>query len=123
MGDRLPPLLTVEEAARLIRVGRTKAYAMSREWRATIGRSGLPVVDFGDVLRVPTAQLEALIGSPLDQFTVPAPPSAEDGPGTSIESVEPHARPARRGRRQRRRPSGDPAGQLPLFGDKPRAKP
>ena len=62
----VPELLTVEEAARLIRVGRTKAYAMTREWRDTNGRSGLPVVDFGHVLRVPRHALEALIGGPLD---------------------------------------------------------
>ena len=61
----LPDLLTVEEAARLIRVGRTKAYAMAREWRATNGRSGLPVVDFGNVLRVPRRALEELIGVEL----------------------------------------------------------
>ncbi len=61
----LPELLTVEEAARLIRVGRTKAYAMAREWRATNGRSGLPVVDFGNVLRVPRRALEELIGVEL----------------------------------------------------------
>ena len=61
----LPDLLTVEEAARLIRVGRTKAYAMTREWRATDGRSGLPVLDFGHVLRVPRHALEELIGAHL----------------------------------------------------------
>ena len=65
----LPDLLTVEEAARVIRVGRTKAYAMTREWRATGGRSGLPVVDFGNVLRVPRRQLELLIGKPLGDDT------------------------------------------------------
>src|SRR5688500_17116202 len=62
---RLPDLLTVEEAARLIRVGRTKAYAMAQEWRATGGRTGLPVVDFGHVLRVPRRALEQLIGTEL----------------------------------------------------------
>jgi hypothetical protein len=61
----LADLLTVEEAARVIRVGRTKAYAMAREWRATGGRSGLPVIDFGNVLRVPLCQLEAMVGGPL----------------------------------------------------------
>ncbi len=61
----LPDLLTIEEAARVIRVGRTKAYAMAREWRATGGRSGLPVVDFGHVLRVPRCQLEMIVGGPL----------------------------------------------------------
>ena len=59
----IPDLLTVEEAARLARIGRTKAYAMAREWRETGGQSGLPVVDFGHVLRVPRRALEALIGS------------------------------------------------------------
>ncbi len=38
----VPDLLTVEEAARVMRIGRTKAYALAREWRATNGRSGLP---------------------------------------------------------------------------------
>jgi hypothetical protein len=61
----VPELLTVEEAARLARIGRTKAYAMTREWRDTGGRSGLPVVDFGNVLRVPRRALEALIGAEL----------------------------------------------------------
>ena len=59
----LPDLLTIEEAARVIRVGRTKAYAMAREWRATGGRSGLPVVDFGHALRVPRCQLETIVGA------------------------------------------------------------
>ncbi len=66
----LPELLTVEEAARVIRVGRTKAYALTREWRATAGRSGLPVVDLGNVLRVPRRALEELIGSRLDSIEV-----------------------------------------------------
>ncbi len=61
----LPDLLTIEEAAQVLRVGRTKAYAMAREWRATGGRSGLPVVDFGHALRVPLCQLEKIIGGPL----------------------------------------------------------
>ena len=61
----LPDLLTVEEAAAVLRIGRTKAYAMSREWRATNGQRGLPVVDFGSVLRVPRAALEAMVGAVL----------------------------------------------------------
>ncbi len=38
-----PQTLTVEEAARVLRIGRTAAYALAREWRATNGASGLPV--------------------------------------------------------------------------------
>ena len=61
----LPDMLTVEEAARILRVGRTKAYAMANEWRATGGRTGLPVIDLGHVLRVPRHALETLVGGQL----------------------------------------------------------
>jgi hypothetical protein len=81
-------LLTVEEAAKVLRIGRTKAYALATEWRATGGRSGLPVVDFGHVLRVPLCQLEQLVGGPLTAPVVapamveacesPAPMPADD---------------------------------------------
>ena len=76
----IPDLLTVEEAARLARIGRTKAYAMAREWRETGGQSGLPVVDFGNVLRVPRRALEALIGAELTAF-----------PSTTGEAAPNHA--------------------------------
>jgi hypothetical protein len=75
MAERGGPLLTVEEAAAVLRIGRTKAYAMAREWRATNGRSGLPVIDLGNVLRVPVAQLEVFYGVTLDLAAPPAPTS------------------------------------------------
>ncbi len=62
--------LTVEEAARVLRIGRTAAYALARIWRETDGREGLPVVPFGRLLRVPRAALEAISGAPI---TPPAP--------------------------------------------------
>ena len=49
MDDEIPPFLTVEEAGRLLRIGRTKAYDLAKEWRATDGRARLPVIDFGDM--------------------------------------------------------------------------
>lgn len=52
--------LTVEEAAALLRIGRTSAYALAREWRESGGRSGLPVVKLGRQLRVPRAVLANL---------------------------------------------------------------
>lgn len=70
----------------MIRVGRTKAYAMAREWRASGGRSGLPVVDFGHALRVPLCQLETIIGGPLTTHEVGADPS-----GSAAESEVPQA--------------------------------
>src|SRR6266496_6041505 len=83
MAERLPDLLTVEEAARLARVGRTKAYAMAREWRATGGRSGLPVVDFGHILRVPRRALEELIGAELTEAPLSATPARSDNEGVA----------------------------------------
>lgn len=66
----LPVLLTVEEAGALLRIGRTKAYAMAREWRETDGRSGLPVIDLGHALRVPRHALEEMVGSDLSTATL-----------------------------------------------------
>ncbi len=63
--DGLPDLLTVDEAAAILRIGRTKAYDLARQWRATNGATGLPVLDFGNVLRVPRHALEKLVGGEL----------------------------------------------------------
>jgi excisionase family DNA binding protein len=57
-----PDYLTVEEAARVLRIGRTAAYALARRWRDTDGREGLPVIRFGRLLRVPKLALEQLTG-------------------------------------------------------------
>ena len=75
MGDTAPALYTVEEAAKLLRIGRTKAYALTQEWRVTGGRSGLPVVDFGNVLRVPRAALEQMLGMDLAAASVEKSPA------------------------------------------------
>ena len=60
-----PDFFTIEEAARILRIGRTAAYELAQKWRATEGRDGLPVVAFGRLLRVPRTALEALGGGPL----------------------------------------------------------
>jgi hypothetical protein len=49
--EELPEVLTVEEAAAVLRIGRTAAYELCRQWRTTGGRQGLPVVAFGRTLR------------------------------------------------------------------------
>ena len=56
-----PATLTVEEAAQVLRIGRTTAYALAREWRTTGGRSGLPVLELGPTLRVPRAALDHML--------------------------------------------------------------
>ena len=63
MDARPPDALTIEEAARVLRIGRTKAYAMSQEWRVTNGESGLMVREVGGQLRVPRAWLEEQLGA------------------------------------------------------------
>ena len=51
--------MTVEEAATQLRIGRTLAYRLARECLATGGRSGLPVIRVGKLLRVRRSDLEA----------------------------------------------------------------
>ena len=59
--DELPEVLTVEEAAAFLRIGRGAAYELARQWRASNGREGLPVVSLGRSLRVPRAALRRLL--------------------------------------------------------------
>ena len=51
--DGHPLLYTVEEAAGVLRIGRTLAYALARRYETSGGRDGLPVVRLGNCLRVP----------------------------------------------------------------------
>ena len=126
--DELPAFLTVEEAARVLRIGRTKAYAMATEWRVTGGKSGMPVRDFGGVLRVPLAAIKEMAGGELDPAlvraaisrpklaTVPEPVIDLTESDSVIDLTEPDSapaptperRPARGARRQ-------PKAQLDLF--------
>jgi len=123
-----PALLTVEEAGELLRIGRTKAYAMAREWRDTDGRSGLPVIDLGHVLRVPRQALEDLIGADLsnlvDESRVDeAPASVVPANSSRAPTSEPGAEPAKppsTTRRTRRRQNRI-TDQLDLFDPKPRS--
>jgi len=80
-----PDFFTVEEAARVLRIGRTAAYELARKWRASDGREGLPVVAFGRLLRVPRKALEEISGGPL----------ATASTAVSRNSKPPAAKPAR----------------------------
>lgn len=61
----LPAFLTVQEAATLLRVGRTTAYDLVRQWFATKGRCGIPAVRIGRQVRVPLRKLEEMAGGAL----------------------------------------------------------
>lgn len=53
LGVPTAPLLTIEESARVLRVGRSLAYQLAGEYEASGGLSGLPVIRLGGCLRVP----------------------------------------------------------------------
>jgi excisionase family DNA binding protein len=79
----IPDVLTVAEAATVLRIGRTAAYQLARQYLATNGVQGLPVRRVGRQLRVPKDLLEAWLGTAL--HAAPAAPSEPDpasGPRT-----------------------------------------
>jgi hypothetical protein len=58
----LPEFLTVVEAARVLRIGRTVAYEQAALFESTGGAQGLPVMRIGRQMRVPRALLEMKAG-------------------------------------------------------------
>ncbi len=59
--SELPLMLKVEEAATLLRIGRSKAYEMTTLYVASGGTAGLPVLRLGDLLRVPRFALREYV--------------------------------------------------------------
>ena len=111
--SELPDFLTVEEAARVLRIGRTAAYGLARLWRDTSGREGLPVVSVGRLLRVPRAALEELAGGAItstvaDERSVRAPEPSD----VETSREEPPRRTNHRHRRARSTSGDQPT--LPL---------
>ena len=62
----LPDMLTVEEAAHVLRIGRNAAYGLAKRWNESGGREGLPVVRLGRTLRIPKRALAQLIAVEVD---------------------------------------------------------
>ncbi len=67
----VPDCLTIEEAARVLRMSRTTAYEQARVYRATDGKAGLPNFGVGGCFRVPTAALERMLGRPVTRVPDP----------------------------------------------------
>ena len=62
--DTSAEVLTIDEAAAILRISRNAAYAAARHWRATGGKTGIPCIEIGRTLRVPRADLDRLLGRP-----------------------------------------------------------
>jgi hypothetical protein len=108
-GPRSPAFLTIEEAAAVLRIGRTAAYLLARRWEATDGAEGLPVVRFGRLLRVPVHQLERLAAGDLD---LTARPSASRAPEPSVSARPQQAPPVASTSRRSTRPRRDTQAAL-----------
>jgi Helix-turn-helix domain len=102
-----PDLLTVEEAARVLRVARTTAYADVRRWFATGGADGLAAVRVRRQLRVPRRALEERIGGPIT-WPIPDEPVTATTPAP-VTAIDTRPRPSRR----RRSRSAQPTLPLP----------
>lgn len=61
--SELPLMLTVAEAAEVLRISRTSAYKLAEEFRVTGGASGLPFVKLGGRLLVRRADLAVIVGA------------------------------------------------------------
>jgi hypothetical protein len=112
MGRR--KFVTVEEAAVILDIGRTTAYAATKTWRKTDGAEGIKVISVAGCLRVPLAWLEELAGGPIDVDEVLAPaPVAADPPVEDVEPIasldakraEPRPEPKARPKRHRTAPT------------------
>ena len=66
-GAEVPEVLTVEEAANVLRISRNTAYALAKLWRDSGGQEGLPVIELGRNLRVPRASLRRLLDCGLGE--------------------------------------------------------
>jgi len=59
--NALPIMLTIDEAARVLRIGRSKAYEMAATYTSSVGTQGLPCLRLGDLLRVPKFALHEYV--------------------------------------------------------------
>jgi hypothetical protein len=110
---QVPDFLTVEEAGRVLRIGRTTAYQQAHLWLDTASE-GLPVTRVGGSLRVPLAQFEQHYNIRVTAIPPPSkrrPATASTEPRSSAQDIPRSTRPA--GRRKGRETA---QGGLPFAG-------
>jgi excisionase family DNA binding protein len=73
--DGYPLLLTIDEAAEVLRIGRSLAYGLAHQYERSDGRGGLPVMRFGSLLRVPRWALAELLATGRVVRLADGPPS------------------------------------------------
>jgi excisionase family DNA binding protein len=103
----LPDVFTVEEAARLLRIGRTAAYQLAQRYLATDGADGMPAKRVGRQLRVPRDLLETWVGTTLH------PIEAKPAVVVDLEDARPTQSSPRTSNRRPRKPQPD-TGTLPF---------
>jgi excisionase family DNA binding protein len=70
--DELPDMLRVEEAANVLRIGRSAAYSAVSQYQVTGGRAGIPCIRIGRSVRVPKRALLRWIEAQTDDAPIDA---------------------------------------------------
>lgn len=85
--DNVPPdTLTVEEAARVVRISRSTSYKLANLYVDSGGAEGLPAKRIGGRLRVLRVPLEEYLGGPIRWPIADAP--ATDAPANRADEPE-----------------------------------
>jgi len=61
MSEQPPSFYRIEEAARILRISRSKCYELANAWLDSGGQFGLPVVRLGRVMRVPRTAIDRFL--------------------------------------------------------------
>ena len=85
--DALPIMLTIDEAARVLRIGRSKAYEMAATYTSSGGTQGLPCLRLGDLLRIPRFALHEFVTTGRVVQLIPQ--SAANATGDATASRQP----------------------------------
>jgi hypothetical protein len=106
----------LDEAAAVLRVGRSTAYREANAFERSGGRTGIPVIRFGKQFRVPRCRLEEQLGGPI---TWPLPASIAVEPRVA---KQPTTRSSRSTKRAKRTVASRSTAQLSLAIESPGAR-